>query len=92
MRSHSLRCTFCKKSEHQVRKLVAGPGVYICDECVEIAHQIMSAEEPPAPVRRQNSVIARLLKLLRPNEDHLYSPWISGLKSDNEGAAVQSRL
>jgi ATP-dependent Clp protease ATP-binding subunit ClpX len=74
MRSHSLTCTFCRKSEHQVRKLVAGPGVYICDECVEIAHRIMSAEEPQAPVRRQNSVIARLRKLLRPSENYLCGP------------------
>ena len=47
MQNHSLTCTFCRKSEHQVRKLVAGPGVYICDVCVEVAHRIVSAEGPP---------------------------------------------
>jgi hypothetical protein len=54
MEGHSLTCTFCRKSEHQVRKLVAGPGVYICDACVEIAHRIVRAEGPPpahAPTR-----------------------------------------
>ena len=30
-----LKCSFCGKSQEQVRKLVAGPGVYICDECIE---------------------------------------------------------
>ena len=48
MLSHSLTCTFCRKSEHQVRKLVAGPGVYICDQCVETAHRIVMSEEGPS--------------------------------------------
>ena len=46
MVGHSLSCTFCRRSEHEVRKLVAGPGVYICDACVEIAHGIIHAEGP----------------------------------------------
>ena len=34
---NKVRCSFCNKSEDQVRKLIAGPeGVYICDECIEI--------------------------------------------------------
>jgi len=50
MQGHSLTCTFCRKSEHQVRKLVAGPGVYICDECVGVAHRIISSDGlPPFP-------------------------------------------
>jgi hypothetical protein len=49
MEGHSLTCTFCRKSEHQVRKLVAGPGVYICDACIEVAHRIVRADgAPPA--------------------------------------------
>ena len=39
-----LRCSFCYKKESQVRKLVAGPRVYICDECCTIATRIMSDE------------------------------------------------
>jgi len=31
-----LRCSFCGKSQHEVRKLIAGPTVYICNECVEV--------------------------------------------------------
>lgn len=41
-----LRCSFCYKKESQVNKLVAGPDVYICDECCAIASQIMSNEPP----------------------------------------------
>jgi ATP-dependent Clp protease ATP-binding subunit ClpX len=39
--SRKLRCSFCGKSEDQVSKLVAGPKVYICNECVAIAVRIM---------------------------------------------------
>ncbi len=39
-----LRCSFCGKSQEQVRKLIAGPGVYICDECVELCNEILDEE------------------------------------------------
>ncbi|MGE5704714.1 MAG: ATP-dependent protease ATP-binding subunit ClpX [Clostridia bacterium] len=39
-----LKCSFCGKSQEQVRKLVAGPGVYICDECIEICNDIVQEE------------------------------------------------
>ena len=37
-----LRCSFCSKSQRDVRKLVAGPAVYICDECVEVCQEIIA--------------------------------------------------
>ncbi len=40
----SVRCSFCGKSQENVRKIVAGPGVYICDECVELCTSIIEAE------------------------------------------------
>ena len=39
-----LKCSFCGKSQDQVRKLIAGPGVYICDECVELCNEILEEE------------------------------------------------
>ncbi|GEN31447.1 ATP-dependent Clp protease ATP-binding subunit ClpX [Cerasibacillus quisquiliarum] len=39
-----LKCSFCGKSQEQVRKLVAGPGVYICDECIELCSEIVEEE------------------------------------------------
>ncbi|MDA5108954.1 MULTISPECIES: ATP-dependent protease ATP-binding subunit ClpX [Brevibacillus] len=39
-----LKCSFCGKSQEQVRKLVAGPGVYICDECIELCNEIVQEE------------------------------------------------
>ncbi|NJL02106.1 MAG: ATP-dependent protease ATP-binding subunit ClpX [Spirulinaceae cyanobacterium RM2_2_10] len=49
-----LKCSFCGKSQEQVRKLIAGPGVYICDECVELCNEILDEElidssAPPTP-------------------------------------------
>lgn len=39
-----LKCSFCGKTQDQVRKLVAGPGVYICDECIELCNEIIEEE------------------------------------------------
>ena len=40
-----IRCSFCNKTEDQVRKLIAGPGgVYICDECIDVCSEIMEEE------------------------------------------------
>jgi ATP-dependent Clp protease ATP-binding subunit ClpX len=48
-----LKCSFCGKSQEQVRKLIAGPGVYICDECVDLCNEILDEElldsSTPAP-------------------------------------------
>lgn len=40
----NLKCSFCGKSQEQVRKLIAGPGVYICDECVDLCNEILDEE------------------------------------------------
>lgn len=42
--NEKLTCSFCGKTEDLVRKLVAGPGVYICDECIELCQEIVSEE------------------------------------------------
>jgi ATP-dependent Clp protease ATP-binding subunit ClpX len=56
-----LKCSFCGKSQEQVRKLIAGPGVYICDECVDLCNEILDEElfdssaavPQPSPRREQ---------------------------------------
>ena len=42
-----LYCSFCGKSQHEVKKLIAGPSVFICDECIELFNDIIR-DEPPA--------------------------------------------
>lgn len=54
-----LKCSFCGKSQEQVRKLIAGPGVYICDECVDLCNEILDEElfdtgSSPQPVPRRD--------------------------------------
>jgi ATP-dependent Clp protease ATP-binding subunit ClpX len=54
IRSKVLRCTFCNKSQRDVRKLIAGPNVLICDECVDICVTIIKedrlVEQPGSPM------------------------------------------
>ncbi|HET6892521.1 MAG TPA: ClpX C4-type zinc finger protein [Pyrinomonadaceae bacterium] len=44
-----LRCSFCRRNEDEVAKLVAGPRVYICDECVAVASRIMDSHDNNQP-------------------------------------------
>ena len=39
-----VKCSFCGKSQKQVKKLIAGPGVYICDECIDLCNEIIEEE------------------------------------------------
>ena len=41
--NEQLLCSFCGKSQRQVKKLIAGPGVYICDECIDLCNEIIDA-------------------------------------------------
>ncbi len=76
-----LKCSFCGKSQEQVRKLIAGPGVYICDECVDLCNEILDEElfdsaAAPQPVpkheqsekRRAKSGSLALGKIPKPRE------------------------
>lgn len=57
-----LRCSFCNKTQDQVRKLIAGPGVYICDECIEICSEIIEEEF------EGETVLSSDINLLKPAE------------------------
>jgi ATP-dependent Clp protease ATP-binding subunit ClpX len=47
--NEQLLCSFCGKSQRQVKKLIAGPGVYICDECIDLCNEIIDEELQPTP-------------------------------------------
>ena len=51
-----LYCSFCGKSQHEVRKLIAGPTVFICDECVELCMDIIREENKSSLVKHQDGV------------------------------------
>lgn len=62
--SDNIKCSFCNKTQDQVRKLIAGPaGVYICDECVEICADIVEEEYEEAPAETEMEI-----NLLKPVE------------------------
>ena len=50
-----LKCSFCGKSQEQVKKLIAGPGVYICDECVDLCNEILDEELIPNHKQQSNA-------------------------------------
>ena len=60
-----LKCSFCGKSQKQVKKLIAGPGVYICDECIELCNEIIESEI-------DDSQESGLEELPRPAEIHQF--------------------
>ena len=66
--SDALKCSFCRKSQRDVQKLIAGPSVYICDECVEICNQILAEnillkEGPQEPKDSERAVAAAPVQL-----------------------------
>jgi len=52
----TLSCSFCGKSQHEVRKLIAGPSVFICDECVEPCMDIIREENKSSRVRSRDGI------------------------------------
>lgn len=63
---YELRCSFCAKSQHQVNKLVAGPGIYICDACIGLCQKFITddsrtGEEPKNPIDYFKSLESKIL-------------------------------
>ena len=74
----TVACSFCRKDNHQVKKLIAGPGVYICDECIELCNNILGEDlgRPPSsesaapslddsPVERLLAIFAGMIETSR---------------------------
>lgn len=55
-RDGTLRCSFCGKTQHEVKKLIVGPTVYICDECIELCAGIISDAEPADSLKKNNEL------------------------------------
>ena len=59
----NLTCSFCGKSQDEVKKLIAGPAVYICDECIELCNDIIAEE-----MKMEETLGPDLKKLPKPRE------------------------
>ena len=81
--SSLLRCSFCGKSQNEVKKLIAGPGVYICDECIDLCTDIIEEEKD----REESS--STQFKVPKPKEikDHL-DDYVIGQESAKKSLAV----
>ena len=84
IRLRQLRCSFCRKTDSEVSKLVAGPRVYICDACAAIATQLMN--NPSAGNHPPSVQPSRLSKLLSHVRD-----FIRGGHTLRVGPAIVSR-
>ena len=77
-----LKCSFCGKSQKQVKKLIAGPGVYICDECIDLCNEILEEELAEAAE-------AGLVQLPKPKEIFAFlEQYVIGQESAKRSLAV----
>ena len=65
----TLYCSFCGKSQHEVKKLIAGPSVFICDECIELCNDIIRDELPASTVREGRGDLPTPIEI-KSNLDH----------------------
>src|SRR3989344_6490885 len=54
--NQTLYCSFCGKSQHEVRKLIAGPTVFVCNECIDLCNDILREEEQTQPFESQDNL------------------------------------
>ncbi len=66
-----LTCSFCSKGQDEVRKLVAGPMVYICDECIELCNDIIAEEYEKEEVKKQKFDLPKPVEIKKILEDHV---------------------
>ena len=85
--SKPLFCSFCAKSQHQVQKLIAGPAVFICDECVALCVDIV--EGRPDAVENANKIGA---PETWPTERHLHLLQVREAMSEAASAALQRTI
>lgn len=65
-REKNIRCSFCGKSQEQVERIIAGPNVFICDECIDLCSSIISEDENDSHRKKTNSDANKILP--KPNE------------------------
>src|SRR5450755_273155 len=79
-----LKCSFCGKSQEQVRKLIAGPGVYICDECIELCNETIKEE-----LCKNVDENLRVQNIPKPKEiNHILNQYVIGQERAKKSLAV----
>src|SRR6267142_5108562 len=68
---NTLYCSFCGKSQHELRKLIAGPTVYICNECVELCMGIIVEENNSSLVKSRDGTIPAPKEICKVLDDYV---------------------
>jgi hypothetical protein len=81
VRSNRVRCSFCGRDRDEASRLVAGPGVYICDRCIELCNEVLAQSgpriDPPVPaarIRRRAPDLPRLFRTWLRNVFRISAP------------------
>ncbi|HKL77305.1 MAG TPA: ATP-dependent Clp protease ATP-binding subunit ClpX [Gammaproteobacteria bacterium] len=90
-----LYCSFCGKSQHEVRKLIAGPSVFICDECVDLCNEITAEEEEEVPAVGSSEGLPRPTEIFDTLKDYVvgqdYAKRVLSVAVYNHYKRLQSR-
>ena len=92
-----LYCSFCGKSQHEVKKLIAGPTVFICDECVELCMDIIKEENKSSLIKHQEGVptpreICKILdKKIRKNDSSQLIEFVDDRKGHDKRYSIDPK-
>ena len=86
--NNELRCSFCGKPQSQVKRLISGSGVYICNECIELCQDILNAEESKH-IAEQDGIAVQNDRLPKPKEiNDILSEYVIGHEEAKKALAV----
>ena len=86
--NNELRCSFCGKPQSQVKRLISGSGVYICNECIELCQDILNAEESKH-IAEQDGIAVQKDRLPKPKEIYdILSEYVIGQEEAKKALAV----
>ena len=85
----NLSCSFCGKSQKEVKKLIAGPTVYICDECIELCNDIIAEEYSQEEEATTTSTVPKPVEIKEALDD--YKSSAGSMKRNNGRWALEAR-
>jgi ATP-dependent Clp protease ATP-binding subunit ClpX len=91
-----LTCSFCSKGQDEVRKLVAGPMVYICDECIELCNDIIAEEYEKEDIKKREYAIAKPAEIKKTLDEYVigqtYAKKVLSVAVHNHYKRIESRV
>lgn len=87
-----LTCSFCGKSQNEARQLIAGPAVYICDECVGLAAEIVAEQTMSHDARVEHDVLLAALPYVERFDEQRPASMSCQARSDRAASLIQERL